>query len=436
MSEDLCRRKTSVEDVNRPNRPRSPKLTSLRLIVSSRTRAKVHLGRSQSQDGAADARTLSCGADKLEESAGSEDQKRLTEQSGSGVTQVWNDDVSNQKGDDSNEESPSRKITSASKLREQVVLASRNIFSIPKLADDVQSELIQSCKRFESLSTRDLRSSRASPVEKYDGTILIDSSGCDRTIEISPEWSERVDGVSTGAGHDDDSHGDTDSSLSKLNSEVVLKGCPLEISLPFIDTDTSGSRTPNGHRMRSTFQKLLGPITFSSKDRGERASKAPSRVQSPVLAINLRPPSLGSTSQSPIRAPSPMTFISRGSKKSPSSGSSSLAGTARLGEIKKVKSSDDSLDKIASWDCKPQAGFEEKQAVKEAEKAWLGYLEMNESVVTDIFAGQLQSTIECLTCRSRYILPYYSCMHSLRNQLRIFLLLQIVILTNLCFIFP
>jgi hypothetical protein len=434
MSEDLCRRKASVEDVNRPNRPRSPKLASLRLIVSSRTRAKVHLGRSQSQNGTADARTLSCGADKLEESVGSEDHRRLTEQSGSGVTQVWNDDVSNQKGDDSNEESPSRKITSASKLRVQVVLASRNIFSIPKLADDVQSELIQSCKRFESLSTRDLRSSRASPVEKYNGTILTDSSGGDTAIEISPEWSERVGGVSNGAGHDDDSHGDTDSSLSKLNSEVVLKGCPLESSLPFIDTDTSGSRTPNGHRMRSTFQKLLGPITFSSKDRGG-ASKAPSRVQSPVLAVNLRPPSLGSTSQSPIRAPSPMTFISRGSKKSPSSGSSSLAGTARLGEIKKVKSSDDSLDKIASWDCKPQPGFEEKQAVKEAEKAWLGYLEMNESVVTDIFAGQLQSTIECLTCRSRYILPLYSCMYSLRNQLRISLL-QIIILTSLCSNFP
>lgn len=33
--------------------------------------------------------------------------------------------------------------------------------------------------------------------------------------------------------------------------------------------------------------------------------------------------------------------------------------------------------------------------------AWKRYLKLNDSVITDIFAGQLQSTIECLTCRHR-----------------------------------
>ena len=43
----------------------------------------------------------------------------------------------------------------------------------------------------------------------------------------------------------------------------------------------------------------------------------------------------------------------------------------------------------------------QQQAVEQSRKSWEGYLGMNDSVVTDIFAGQLQSTIECLTCRHR-----------------------------------
>jgi ubiquitin C-terminal hydrolase len=40
-------------------------------------------------------------------------------------------------------------------------------------------------------------------------------------------------------------------------------------------------------------------------------------------------------------------------------------------------------------------------AEKEAALAWSKYLKLNDSVITDIFAGQLQSTIECLTCHHR-----------------------------------
>jgi ubiquitin carboxyl-terminal hydrolase 2/21 len=42
-----------------------------------------------------------------------------------------------------------------------------------------------------------------------------------------------------------------------------------------------------------------------------------------------------------------------------------------------------------------------KVAREESRKAWNSYLTLNDSVVTDIFAGQLQSTIECLTCRNK-----------------------------------
>lgn len=40
-------------------------------------------------------------------------------------------------------------------------------------------------------------------------------------------------------------------------------------------------------------------------------------------------------------------------------------------------------------------------AIKESEKAWTAYLAKNDSIITDIFGGQLQSSIECLTCHHR-----------------------------------
>ena len=40
-------------------------------------------------------------------------------------------------------------------------------------------------------------------------------------------------------------------------------------------------------------------------------------------------------------------------------------------------------------------------AEKEALLAWSKYLKLNDSVITDLFAGQLQSTIECATCHHR-----------------------------------
>lgn len=39
----------------------------------------------------------------------------------------------------------------------------------------------------------------------------------------------------------------------------------------------------------------------------------------------------------------------------------------------------------------------------EAAVAWERYLKLNDSVITDIFGGLLQSTIECLTCHHRYV---------------------------------
>jgi ubiquitin C-terminal hydrolase len=43
-----------------------------------------------------------------------------------------------------------------------------------------------------------------------------------------------------------------------------------------------------------------------------------------------------------------------------------------------------------------------RKADAEAGEAWRRYLQGNDSVVTDIFAGQLQNAIECLTCGKRW----------------------------------
>jgi hypothetical protein len=40
-------------------------------------------------------------------------------------------------------------------------------------------------------------------------------------------------------------------------------------------------------------------------------------------------------------------------------------------------------------------------AKRESELQWTRYLKLNDSVITDMFAGQLQSTVECLTCGHR-----------------------------------
>ena len=40
-------------------------------------------------------------------------------------------------------------------------------------------------------------------------------------------------------------------------------------------------------------------------------------------------------------------------------------------------------------------------AAKESVRAWKAYLRSNDSIITDIFGGQLQSSVECLTCHHR-----------------------------------
>lgn len=49
----------------------------------------------------------------------------------------------------------------------------------------------------------------------------------------------------------------------------------------------------------------------------------------------------------------------------------------------------------------PSAKQEVLSVHEAADAAWRSYLKSNDSIITDIFGGQLQSTIECLTCHHR-----------------------------------
>lgn len=49
----------------------------------------------------------------------------------------------------------------------------------------------------------------------------------------------------------------------------------------------------------------------------------------------------------------------------------------------------------------PSQKYTAANVPSEADKAWAAYLKFNDSVVSDMFAGQLQSTIECQTCHNQ-----------------------------------
>lgn len=40
-------------------------------------------------------------------------------------------------------------------------------------------------------------------------------------------------------------------------------------------------------------------------------------------------------------------------------------------------------------------------SISNSDKAWMSYLVKNDSIINDIFGGQLQSLIECTTCRHK-----------------------------------
>ena len=400
MSEDLCRRRKEKGNDHIDNENQSPKYSKMNM--SSRTREKVIAGRAHAEleNSACQGMPETKNFDDLGDI---EIQNNMFEKTASlgqfkiDTQQEWSVDRNrvpeNGKIDESIDEGCPRKHSSASRLREQVGLASRN--------NSPSCRMLQINDRLERFSLEDLVSSRTSPTDRMrqrTGSNLSSNSNA----EIFPEWFPSRENDSSRGGDNVQSCQDEGSVMFTDNN--LLKPC-LDLDLkgdlpPLLDTEATGVRTPNSHRMRFKLPNLL-PISFvrDKGEKGEKVSKASSRVESPVVTSNL----LSIDQLSPHRDPSPMTTTStsKGTRKSPLSAGSSLSATRiSLSDFTKLKSSD-STDKGGTWD--PNSPVEgEKIAAAESKKAWQSYLNLNDSVVTDVFAGQLQSTIECLTCKSRY----------------------------------
>ena len=73
-----------------------------------------------------------------------------------------------------------------------------------------------------------------------------------------------------------------------------------------------------------------------------------------------------------------------------------------LGSVRIAPSSNTSSSSLNGNSTTTNATEEQPQdLLSVAKQSWTTYLKYNDSVITDIFGGQLQSTVECLTCHNR-----------------------------------
>lgn len=423
MSEDLSRkRRVKRRSASCPD-GLSPKLSSKRLLISSRTRDRVKESRMNPES------TVLSSPEELRrnkiDSQSFERSESLADYRARGHQNGNNSSSMNDSGQ-CDEARGQRKYSSASKFREQVGLASRHgspccgerPLTTNGLIDEVTNTLAKiSVSNSSLLNVSPVRKNeeagkgKSKDREKNKEKLRVSPSS-KKTREIFPEWFASRGTEPKGEGtetQEEKSSADTESSVSIPPSEGEIKiATSFDSSLRCPDAEASGTCTPTSHRRRFKLPNLLGPITFTIRDRGDKTSKASSSAPSPPKPSNLPSPLICSQPPSPLRAPSPMVLNSRSKKSSPTSCSSSCNTTGVFSDINFARSNDSNgilLDKSLFWDpksCEDKYEREKgKVAAEESEKAWLSYLDLNDSVVTDIFAGQLQSTIECLTCKNR-----------------------------------
>jgi hypothetical protein len=58
-------------------------------------------------------------------------------------------------------------------------------------------------------------------------------------------------------------------------------------------------------------------------------------------------------------------------------------------------------DSLQNLDNSPAESESTKPSPSESQQAWRHYLAKNDSIITEVFGGQLQSSIECLTCHHK-----------------------------------
>ena len=440
MSEDLCRKriirsdgKGQISDV-----VRTPKK---RLVISSRTRDRIKAGRVQANK--LSIRNLSVDSERGLHSDNSVYGSSSLQQLDSSISRISNemsslepspvndrvlrDTVCERLQYDSNDESitpsSSSKGSLALKLREAVFTASGN-----QSGSDKKNNfklLLQKLEGSEKSSTT--KESDSTPSIRVIKELNMSNHG---SIEMFPEWFKAKEGSSNGVFNDDVSER-TGFSLSTPTSESEISGG--ESRTP----NSMNSTGSNTGRMRFKLPNILGPLGTFSLARGDRASAGAG--VGPTCHTPVQTPS-----HTPVRTPisTPLQSVvnlstSEGLKHEESVTSRRLASASmKIDTLKKNSDGATNLSNLVllkptcansnndSQDRREREREREKESDKakdgptgpspeeleksrklasdESLKAWSSYLDLNSSVVTDIFAGQLQSTIECLTCRNRY----------------------------------
>ena len=380
MSEDLNRKKRGKRRSASCADGLSPKLTSKRLLISSRTRDRVKESRMNPES------TVISSSEELRrtktESQSFERSESLADYRARGH-QIRNHSSSLNDTGQYEVASGQRKYSSASKFREQVGLASRHSSPISERPPATNGLVEEVTDKLDKIYVGNSRSSNVSPIRINDDVEkgkskekekemekLRVSPTSKKTREIFPEWfAGRTELSGEGADNrEEKSSADTESSMSIPPSEGEMKiATSLDSSLRCPDAEASGTCTPTSHRRRFKLPNLLGPISFTIRDRGEKTSKASSGVPSPSIITNLPSPLICSQPPSPLRAPSPMLLNSRSKKSSPNSCSTSCNTTGVFSEFNFAKSSDSNgavQDKNASWDPKALEDKYEKEKVR------------------------------------------------------------------------
>lgn len=209
----------------------------------------------------------------------------------------------------------------------------------------------------------------------------------------------------------------------KLRQEVSksYQGEPVEITKTYISADSSagksnssGSTVVNGFDANTT--SLLRPPLLSRPS----GSHPGGRRGGPTLTSSVNVPFLisescgggdvvdGSFSSIPVanRILKPNQIL-RSSKMArlKSSGSGQIVTSISNADVNVAEGNEgkEAGDRTEV----PQAGLSTppplipQSCVDLAIQSWQQYLKLNDSIVTDLFAGQLQSTVECLTCHTR-----------------------------------
>ena len=381
LSEDLCRKKVAKNDGLREGTQKSSKK---RLVVSSRTRDRINAGRSQVNTPIADAEFTepSISQDHISKDSSHGDFSMISSISESRISDRISTDKISVDEDGQYYEGRNQRCSSAMKLREEIGYASsqnatrsHSITTSRKGSSDDERSFLQTPENLEE-TARTLGATNITVDSDTNHGIL----NVFETREYSPNGTFFNDGT------------------SQISNDVAKMSLSLN-DLPSRDEITvvenicqSGGR----RRFKLPNISILGPMSAFSLVRTESkisTGEMPAvRTESEILINKMGPEELLVSTSMKLNSKKTnrRSFITK----------NILNPARRRGS----RGSEKSVENNDVTDVIDNRSLEESRltAIEGSKVAWASYLDFNSSIITDIFAGQLQSTIECLTCKNRY----------------------------------